>query len=97
MEASIASMDKSLAALLKRFDDFHTMDKEKHKEENKEEDRVDDNYDDDYTADTERDDQDTYHRRHLHHTRRGMGGHHRREVHNNNDAFSKIKFKNTSF
>ena len=41
MEASITSMDKSLAALLKRFDDFHTMDKEKHKEENKEEDRVD--------------------------------------------------------
>jgi len=40
MEASIASMDKSLAALLKRFVDFHTMDKEKYKEENKEEDRV---------------------------------------------------------
>jgi hypothetical protein len=86
-------VDKSLVALLKRFDDFHTMDKEKHKEENKEEERVDNKYDDDYTADTERDDQDTRDRRRLHHNRRGMGGHRRCEVHNNNDAFSKIKFK----
>ena len=54
---------------------------------------MDDNYDDDYIADTERDDQDTHHRCRLRHTRRGMGGHHRREVHNNNDVFSKIKFK----
>jgi hypothetical protein len=56
LEASVASVDKSLATLLKRFDDFHTKDKEKHKEENKEEDRVDDNYDDDYTTNTEHDD-----------------------------------------
>jgi hypothetical protein len=79
LEASVASVDKSLAALLKRFDDFHTKDKEKdkekHKEENKEEDRVDDNYDDDYTADTEHDDRDTRDRRRLRHNRRGMGGH----------------------
>jgi hypothetical protein len=69
-------VDKSLSALLKRFDDFHTKDKEKHKEENKEEDRVDDNYDDDYTADTEHDDRDTRDRRRLCHNHRGMGGHH---------------------
>ena len=50
VEAAVASVDKSLAALLKRFDNFHTMDKEKHKDENKEEERVDNKYDDDYTA-----------------------------------------------
>ena len=59
MEASVARVDKSLAALLQRFDDFHTKDKEQHKEDNKEEERVEDNYEDDYTADTEHDDQDT--------------------------------------
>jgi len=37
VEASVASVDKSLAALLKHFDDFHIMNKEKHKEETKEE------------------------------------------------------------
>ena len=86
-------MDKSLVALLKRFDDFHTMDKDKHKEENKEEEQVDNKYDDDYTVDTEWDDQDTHDLRRLRHNRRVMGGHRQREVHNNNDAFSKIKFK----
>jgi hypothetical protein len=93
VEVAVANVDKSLVALLKHFDAFHIMDKEKHKEENKEEERVDNKYDDDYTADTERDDQDTRDRRRLHHNRRGMGGHRRCEVHNNNDAFSKIKFK----
>jgi hypothetical protein len=93
LEASVASVDKSLATLLKRFDDFHTKDKEKHKEENKEEDRVYDNYDDDYTTNTEHDDRDTRDRHRLCHNRRGMGGHRGCEVHNNNDAFSKIKFK----
>ena len=89
LEASVASVDKSLAALLQHFDDFHTKDKEA----NKEEDRVVDNYDDDYTADTEHDERDTRERRRLRHNRRGMGGRRRREVHNNDDAFSKIKFK----
>jgi len=97
VDAVVANVDKSLVALLKRFDDFHTIDKEKHKEENKEEERVDNKYDDDYTADTERDDQDTRDRHRLHHNRRGMSGHRRREVHNNNDAFSKIKFKKPPF
>jgi hypothetical protein len=86
-------MDKSLAALLNRFDDFHTKDKERHNEDKKDEERVEDNYDEEYTADTERDDQDAHHRRRLRHNRRGMGGHRRREVPNNNDAFSKIKFR----
>ena len=37
LEASVARMDRSLAALLKRFDDFHTKDKEQHNEDNKDE------------------------------------------------------------
>jgi hypothetical protein len=56
LEASVAHMDKSLA-LLNRFDDFHTKDKERHNEDKKDEERVEDNYDEEYTADTERDDQ----------------------------------------
>ena len=86
-------MDRSLAALLKRFDDFHMKDKEQHNEDNKDEERLEDNYDDDYTADTEHDAHDTRDRRRLRHNRRGMGGHRQREAPNNNDAFSKIKFK----
>jgi hypothetical protein len=75
LEASVASVDKSLAALLKHFDDFHTKDKEKYKEENKEEEQVDDNYYDDYTAYTEHDDHDTRDRRRQSRNRRGMGDH----------------------
>ena len=90
LEASIVRMDKSLAALLNRFDDFHMKHKEKH---NEDEERVEDNYDDDYTADTEHDDRDTRDRHRLRHNRSGMGGHRRREVPNNTDSFSKIKFK----
>ena len=33
LEASIVRMDKSLAALLNRFDDFHMKHKEKHNED----------------------------------------------------------------
>ena len=93
LEASIACMDRSLAALLKHFDDFHMKDKEQHTEDNKDEERLEDNYDDGYTADTKHDAHDTRDWCRLCHNRRGMGGHHRREVPNNNDAFSKIKFK----
>ena len=45
LEKSVASVDKSLAALLRRFDDLHNDDKDKHKEEKKEEDREDGSYD----------------------------------------------------
>jgi hypothetical protein len=48
-------------------------------------------------ADTEQDDQEVLDRRRLRTNRRGMGGHRRREVHGNNDAFSKIKFKTPPF
>jgi hypothetical protein len=91
LEASVARMDKSLAAFLNHFDDFHIKDKERHNEDKKDEERVEDNYDEEYTADTKCDDQDAHHWHRLCHNRRGMGGHHRREVPNNNDAFNKIK------
>ena len=92
LEESVASVDKSLVALLRRFDALHNDDKEKYKEE-KEAGHEDGGDDVDYTGDTEHDDRDTRERRRLRHNRRGMGGNRRREVHNNDDAFSKIKFK----
>ena len=92
LEESVASVDKSLVALLRRFDALHNDDKEKYKEE-KEAGHEDGGDDVDYTGDTEHDDRDTHERRRLRHNHRGMGGNRRREVHNNDDAFSKIKFK----
>jgi hypothetical protein len=92
LEASITRMDKSLAALLNRFDDFHTKHKEQHNED-KHGDRVEGNYGDDYTTDTKHDNHNARDRHRLRHNRSGMGGHRRREVPNNNDAFSKIIFK----
>ena len=97
MEVSVARMDKSLAALLRRFDEMHAKttsgrdgdDKKDAKQDDKKEESFDDNA---YGADTEVEDQDPIHRR-LRHNRRGMGGHRRHEVHGNDDAFSKIKFK----
>ena len=64
-------------------------DKKDAKQDDKKEESFDDNA---YGADTEVEDQDPIHRR-LCHNRRGMGGHRRHEVHGNDDAFSKIKFK----
>jgi hypothetical protein len=52
---------------------------------------------DDYVADTKQDDQEAPNRRRLRTNRRGMGGFHRREVHGNHDAFSKVKFRIPSF
>ena len=92
LEESVASVDKSLVALLRHFDALHNDDKEKYKEE-KEAGHEDGGDDVDYTGDTKHDDRDTCERHRLRHNRRGMGGNRRREVHNNDDAFSKIKFK----
>jgi hypothetical protein len=54
---SVGHIDKSLAALLKRFDEFHTKTNDQHKEDSKKSERVKDNCDD-YVADTEQDDQE---------------------------------------
>jgi hypothetical protein len=56
-----------------------------------------DDWEDEYIADTKQDEHDARHRRRLRTNRRGMGGFRRCEVHNNDDAFSKIKFKISPF
>ena len=92
VETSVARIDKSLVALLRRFDEMHAQTIDGRDQHNKKDARVEENWDD-YVADTEQDDQDAHDRRRLRTNRRGMGGYRRREVHNNDDAFSKIKFK----
>jgi hypothetical protein len=82
LETAVSNIDKSLAALLWRFDELHAKTNEQH-----------DDWEDEYIADTEQDEQDAHHRRRLCTNRRGMGGFRRREVRNNDGAFSKIKFK----
>ncbi|XP_072148509.1 uncharacterized protein [Setaria viridis] len=89
LETSVARIDKSLAAILRRFDEMHAKNTNGHDGDNNTDERVEDNWD----ADTEQDDPDAHDRRRLRNNRRGMGGYRRREVHNNDDAFSKIKFK----
>ena len=92
VETSVARIDKSLAALLRRFDEMQAQTIDGGDQHNKKDERVEGNWDD-YIADSEQDDQDAHDRRRLRTNRRGMGGYRRREVHNNDDAFSKIKFK----
>jgi hypothetical protein len=93
MEASIARIDNSLATLLRRFDDLMTREHDRHQGHNNNnnyDEQVDDNWDE-YSADSELDDQDA--RRLVQHICHGRDGHRRREVHNNDDAFHKLKFK----
>jgi hypothetical protein len=66
---------------LRRFDELHGKTNEQR-----------DDWEDEYIANTEQDERDTRYRRRLRTNRRGMGGFRRREVHNNDDAFSKIQF-----
>jgi hypothetical protein len=82
LETAVGNIDKSLDALLRHFDELHAKTNEQR-----------DDWADEYIADTEQDEQDARHRRQLCTNRRGMGGFRRREVRNNDDAFSKIKFK----
>jgi oligoendopeptidase F len=82
LETAVGNIDKSLAALLRRFDELHVKTNEQR-----------DDWEDEYIANTEQDEQDAHHLRRLRTNRRGMGGFRRREVRNNDDAFSKIKFK----
>jgi hypothetical protein len=82
MEASVARIDNSLAALLRRFDELITREHDQHQGHN--------NWDE-YSADSVLDDHDT--RRPVQHNRHGRDGHRRREVRNNDDAFHKLKFK----
>jgi hypothetical protein len=92
MEAFVARIDNSIAALLRRFDDLMTREHDRHQGHNNNNnyDEQDGNNWDEYSADSELDDQDARHPvQHIHH---GRDGHRRREVRNNDDAFHKLKF-----
>jgi hypothetical protein len=93
MEASVARIDNSLAALLRHFDDLMTREHDRHQGHNNNNnyyEQVDDNWDE-YSADSKLVDHDA--RRPVQHNRHGRDGHRRREVSNNGDAFHKLKFK----
>jgi hypothetical protein len=60
LETQVANVDKSLASLLRRLDEFHA--KTNKDEDNKTSEAGEDNWDDDYIADTEQDDHDTRNR-----------------------------------
>jgi hypothetical protein len=83
---TVAHIDKSLVALLRLFDEMHANTNGGRDE------GAEGNWDD-YVAGTEQDDQEAPNRRRLRTNCRGMGGFRWREVHGNDDAFSKVKFK----
>jgi hypothetical protein len=63
LETAVGNIDKSLVALLRRFDELHAKTSEQR-----------DDWADEYIADTEQDEQDALHRRQLRSNSRGMGG-----------------------
>jgi hypothetical protein len=89
MVASVAHIDTSLAALLRRFDDLVTREHDRQQGHNNYnnnhlDEQVEDNWDG-YSADLELDNHNAHcPAQHNHH---GSGGHRRREVHNNDDVF----------
>jgi len=89
VEMTVAHIDKSLVALLRRFDEMHANINGGRDE------GAEGNWDD-YVADTEQDDQEAPNRRRLRTNRRGMGGFHRREVHGNDDADEDITMSTTT-
>jgi hypothetical protein len=75
MEASVARIDNSLAALLRRFDNLTTREDDRrqgHNNNNNYDEQVDDNWDE-YSADLELDDHDA--RCPVRHNCRGRDGH----------------------
>jgi hypothetical protein len=98
MEASVARIDNSLAALLIRFDDLMTREHNRHQGHNNNnnnyDEQVNNNWDE-YSADLELDDHNA--RRSVQHNHHGRDGHRRRGVCNNDDAFHKLKFKISPF
>jgi hypothetical protein len=95
MEASVACIDSILAALLRSSNDLMTKEHDRQQghnnlNNNHLDEQVQDNWDE-YSADSEHDNFNA--RRLAQHNRHGRGGHRRREVRNNDDAFHKLKFK----
>jgi hypothetical protein len=97
MEAFVARIDNSLAALLRCFDDLMTREHNRHQghnnNHNHHDEQVKDNQDE-YSADSKLD-HDAH--RPVRHNRHGRDGRRRREVRNNDDAFHKLKFKIPAF
>jgi hypothetical protein len=95
MEASVARIDTSLTALLKHFDDLMTRQhdwQQGHNNYNNNHlfEQVEDNWEE-YSVDLKLDNYDA--RRPAQQNCHGRGGHRRREVRNNDDAFHKLKFE----
>ena len=90
LEASVGRVDKSLAALLRCFDELHAKTNDQHRGCGQEDEDGAENSGANYAADTEVEDRG---QRRLRHNRRGMGGQRPREVHNNDTAFSKMNGK----
>jgi hypothetical protein len=94
MEASVAHIDTSRAAQLRRFNDLMTREHDRQQGHNSYNNNhlfeyVEDNWDE-YFADSELDNYDPH--RQAQHNFHGRGGHRRREVRNNDNAFHKLKF-----
>jgi hypothetical protein len=90
----VAHVDKSLAALLRHFDELHVKTNDQHRGRGEGDQDGVENSGDDYAANTEVEDRG---QRRLRRNRQGMGGQRPHEAHNNDIAFSKIKFKIPSF
>ena len=94
LEASVGRVDKSLAALLRRFDELHAKTNNQHRGRDQEDEDGAENLGADYVAGTEVEDRG---QRLQHRNRRDMGGQRPHEVHKNDAVFIKIKFKIPSF
>jgi hypothetical protein len=95
MEPSVTRINNSLAALLRCFDDLMTREHDRHQGHNKNnnnnrDEQVEDNCDE-HSTDSELDDHDARHL--VQHNHHGRGGHRQCDLHNNDDAFHKLKFK----
>jgi hypothetical protein len=95
MEVSIARIDTSLAALMRRFNDLMTREHDRQQGHNNYnnnhlDEQVEDNWEG-YSADSELNNHDAHHPVQQNH--HGRGGHRQCEVRNNDDAFHKLKFK----
>ena len=90
LETIVGRVDKSLAALLRRFDELHAKTNNQHRGRDQEDEDSAENSHADYAANTKVEDRG---QRRLRQNRRGMGRQRPCEVYNNDNTFSKIKFK----
>jgi hypothetical protein len=89
MEASVADIDNNLVALLRCFDDLMRREHDRQQGHNNNNNNINKNNNDNNNNHIDNHNA----RRPVQHNRHGKGGHRQREVHNNDDAFHKLKFK----